>query len=588
MTKSTSLPQMLLDRVAATPDALAYRFPHGDGWAELTWAQTLERVRAIACGLIALGIGVEDRVGLLCSTRLEWILCDLGALCAGAAVTTVYPNTTADDCAYIIADSGCRLVIVEDAAQAAKLPAVERVVVISGTAPGALTLAEVEERGRAATQPFEERARSLQPSHLATIIYTSGTTGRPKGVELTHDVWAFEADAIAELTLVMEGDESYLWLPLAHVFGKVLLSAQVRVGVLSTIDGRMERLLDNLPLAKPTLMAGVPRVFEKMYNRIVELARAKGPLAYAVFRWALETGHERARAEREGRPIGRLLAARHRVADQLVLAKIRAGFGGRIRVFSSGSAPLSRDIAEFFHAVGLLILEGYGLTESGAASFCNRPDAFRFGTVGKPLPGVEVKIAEDGEVLLRSRGLMRGYRNLPEATAAALVDGWLCTGDIGEVDAQGFLRITDRKKDLIKTSGGKFISPQNMEGKLRLISPLVSHALVHGEGRNFCTALITLDLPAVRAWAKRAEVAPPAGDAWAAHPALRAEVERAVAQLNAGLASFETIKAFHVLPEDFTIASGELTTSLKMRRRVIEQKHRAVLDRFYEGQVQKV
>ena len=590
---------LFLERLRLSPRDVAYRVPDGAGWATLDWTQVGARVRAISAGLLDLGLELEDRAAILCSTRIEWILCYLGAMCAGAAVTTVYPASTPDECAYILSDAGARVAFVEDPAQLAKLearradlPHLAHVVLISGSAadPWVITLADLEARGRAldARDParFEARAAGIRADHLATIIYTSGTTGRPKGVELTHDVWVFEADAIHDLGLLEEGDESYLWLPLAHVFGKVLVTAQLRVGIPSTIDGRMERLLDNLPVIRPTLMAGVPRIFEKMYNRMVEGARAKGPVAYRVFRWAVDTGRAVAEARRTRAAISPLLALRHRIADALVLSKIRGAFGGRVRFFTSGSAPLSRDIAEFFHAVGLLIIEGYGLTESGAGSCMNRPDAYRFGTVGKPLPGVDVKIAGDGEILLRSRGLMRGYRNLPEATAQALDAGWLRTGDIGEVDADGYLRITDRKKDLIKTSGGKYVSPQNIEGQLRLACPLISHALVHGEARNFCVALLTLDAGAVRAWAERSAVNPPAGGDWATHPPVRAALDQVVADLNARLPRHETLKAIHVLSEDFTVASGELTTSMKMRRRSIEDKHRALLDRFYAGSLE--
>jgi long-chain acyl-CoA synthetase len=272
----------------------------------------------------------------------------------------------------------------------------------------------------------------------------------------------------------------------------------------------------------------------------------------------------------------------------LVLRKIRGAFGGRIRFFTSGSAPLSKEIAEFFHAVGLLILEGYGLTETAAASFVNRPDAFRFGTVGKALPGVEMQLADDGEIMIRCPGVMRSYRNRPDATAVTLKNGWLCTGDIGALDPDGFLRITDRKKDLIKTSGGKYIAPQSIEGQLRLACPLLSHVVVHGDGRNFCSALFTVDPVGCKNWAQRVEITPPADGDWASLPQLRKEVEAAVASVNSRLPSFETIKAFEILPADFTVATGELTTSMKVRRRFVEEKYRHVLDKFYEGAIRKL
>ncbi|MBK6849919.1 MAG: long-chain fatty acid--CoA ligase [Proteobacteria bacterium] len=588
---------MFLHRAASTPDALAYRHPRADdSWASLTWRQTAERVRRIACGLQALGLQREERCAIQSSTRIEWILADLGVLCAGGATTTIYPSNTATDCAFIIDDSASRVVFAEDEAQVAKLvaqrPQLAQVIrVITFERCGdhgdwVMDLNQLEELGRHfdAEHPgrYEAIIRTITPQQLATLIYTSGTTGRPKGVELTHDCWLFEGAGIADLGLLTTEDHQYLWLPLSHVLGKVLELAQLHIGFPTTVDGRVPKLIENLAVVRPTFMAASPRIFEKVYSKVLTGIAEAGGVKRSLFHWAEGVGREVSRRRQRGQTLGLALAAQHRLADRLVFAKLRQRFGGRLRFFISGAAPLSVDIAEFFHGAGILILEGYGLTESSAGSFINRPSAYKFGTVGHPIGATEVRIAdEDGEILLRGRGVMRGYHNLPEQTAEALsADGWLHTGDIGALDPDGFLRITDRKKDLIKTSGGKYIAPQAIEGKLKVLCPHLSHVLVHGDRRNFCSALITLDAEALAQWAQQQGVAGTHAELTAL-PQVHALVQRAVDQLNGRLASYETIKKFALLPQDFTVERGELTPSLKLKRKVVEEQHRALLDSFY-------
>jgi long-chain acyl-CoA synthetase len=454
-----------------------------------------------------------------------------------------------------------------------------------------LGLAELERRGRdhLAGNPaaVDEAAAAVGPESLATLIYTSGTTGRPKGVRLVHDCWSYEGAAAEAAGLVFPDDVQYLWLPLAHSFGKVLLAAQLQVGFATAVDGRIDKIVDNLGAVRPTFMAGAPRIFEKVYARVAGTVEEAGGLRLRLFRWAFGVGRQVSRLRQQDRRPGVRLAVAHAVADRLVFTRIRARFGGRIRVFVSGSAALSADIAEWFDAAGLLILEGYGLTESSAGSFINRPESARFGTAGPPLPGTEVRIAEDGEVLLRGPGVMRGYHRLPEQTAEALTpDGWLHTGDIGELDAGGRLRLTDRKKDLIKTSGGKYVAPQPIEVLFAGICPLASHLVVHGDGRNYCTALVTLDPDELAAWARGrglpGDPADPAGyTGLVRRDEVRAAVAAGIETLNTRLNRWETIKDFRILDHDLTIEAGELTPSLKVKRRAVEARYRALLDEMY-------
>jgi long-chain acyl-CoA synthetase len=575
---------LFLERVAKTPGDEAFRQPVGKAWASLTWRETEARVRAIACGLRALGLASEERCAILSSTRLEWALADLAILCAGGATTTIYPSSTAAECAFILADSESAFAFVEDPGQLAKLRerraalgSLRKVILLGGAAEGdawVLSLQDLEALGRAedAAHPgrFEEIARAVRPDALATLIYTSGTTGRPKGVELLHAGWVAQAEAVDRAGILDHPEALQLfWLPLAHSFGKMIGTAQLRIGFPTAIDGRVERIVENLGAIRPTFVCAVPRIFEKVHGRILHGALSGGRAKRALFRWAVRVGKRRASALRGGRAPSPLVAAQWRVADRLVFAKVRALFGGRLRFFVSGSAPLSREVAELFEAAGVVICEGYGLTESAAATHVNHPRRRKLGTVGPPLPGVEVRLAEDGEVLMRAPWIMRGYHNLPEATAEALADGWLHTGDVGTMDDEGHLTITDRKKDLIKTSGGKYVAPQEIEGKLKALCPYVSQVLAHGDRRTYVSALVTLDPLAIAAWAKDHGL-----DG-------RPLVHSCVAELNASLPKFAAVKRFTILAEEWSEAAGEVTPSQKLKRRVIEERHRAALDAMY-------
>ncbi|MFB6570544.1 AMP-dependent synthetase/ligase [Streptomyces noursei] len=612
-----SVATLFLERVAATPDIEAYRYPvppaagsGPDDWKTLTWSDAAERVLAAAAGLIALGVRPEERVALAANTRVEWILADLGVLCSGAATTTVYPSTNVDETAFILADSGSRVLIAEDAAQLAKarekraeLPELSHVVVIDETAARpadddpddwVLSLAELEKRGTAYLEQHpecvKERVAALRADQLATLIYTSGTTGRPKGVRLAHDCWSYMARAIQATGMVTADDVQYLWLPLAHVFGKVLTAGQISVGHVIAVDGRVDKIIENLPVVRPTYMAAVPRIFEKVYNGVAAKAREGGGAKYKVFQWAAGVAREYAKASQDNfRRTGNAsvpfaLAAKHKVADALVYTKLREAFGGRLRAAISGSAALAPEIGYFFAGAGIHILEGYGLTESSAASFVNPGEAYRTGTVGKPLPGTEVRIAEDGEILLRGPGIMQGYHGLPDKTAEVLEeDGWFHTGDIGELSPDGYLRITDRKKDLIKTSGGKYIAPAEVEGQFKAVCPFVSNVLVHGANRNFCTALIALDEPTILKWAEEHGLGGKGYAEVVATDQVRALIDGYVERVNGELQRWQQIRKFRLLPRDLDIEHGEITPSLKIKRPVVERAFKDLLDEMYAG-----
>jgi len=601
--KTTSVAQLFLRRIQDTPDREAYRYPVGEEWRSMTWRQAGERVKAIAAGLIALGLDREQRVGLLANTRVEWLLCDLGILCAGGATTTVYPSSTAEDCAFILTDSESRFVFAEDGSQVAKLrahkremPRLEKVILIDGAAEQVdkgwvLTLAELEAKGAEilAKDPkaVEDMVAGVQGTHLATLIYTSGTTGKPKGVRLLHECWAYCSDAIDAVKLWGPDDVQYLWLPMSHSFGKVLMGGHIASGSVTAVDGRIPKIIENLKVVRPTMMAAVPRIFEKVYNKVLEGVKASSPIKQKIFHWAIATGKQGSHIRQQGKAPGGLLAVKLAIADRLVFSQLKQRFGGRVRYFISGSAPLSREIAEFFHACGILILEGYGLTETSAASFVNRVNKYSFGTVGMPMPGTDVKLApEDGEILIKSPGVMQGYHNLPEATAETLTpDGWLKTGDIGEVDKRGFLRITDRKKDLIKTSGGKYIAPQAIEGKLKATCPYISQVIVHGDKRNFVTALVTLDEEATMKWAKEHGFNGRGYTDVVQSAEAKKLLDPYFAEVNKTLAKYESVKQFAILPKDLSVDEGELTPSLKVKRKVVEKKYATLLDKMYEGSV---
>jgi len=593
--RAPSVAHLFRSRVEASEHEVAYQFVRDGMWGSLTWGQVREQAYRLAAGLIALGVAPEDCVAVASATRYEWAAADLAVMCAGAATTTIYPTTISSDVSYILSNSGSKVVFAEDEAQVDKLretrdaiPGVLRVVTFDGVPDGdwVISLRELEQMGveLLTTNPgvVDERIDALVPERLATIIYTSGTTGRPKGVRLTHDAWTYEAAAVDAIHILNKDDLQYLWLPLAHVFGKILLTLPLQIGFPTAIDGRVDKIVDNLAVVKPTFMGAAPRIFEKAHARITMMMAQEGGLKEKLFQWATGVGARAAGLRAQGSEPTGLLAAQYALADRLVLHKVRERFGGRVRFFISGSAALNKDVAAWFDSVGLLILEGYGLTETSAASFVNRPSAYALGSVGWPLPGTEVKLAGDGEILLRGPGVMEGYHHNEEATAETLdVQGWLHTGDIGELDERGFLRITDRKKDLFKTSGGKYVAPSAIETMFKGMCPYASHMLVHGADRNFVSALITLDPEAIEGWAAEQGLAGRPYSEVVSSPQCRDMVQRYIDELNLGLNRWEQIKRFTILERDLTVEEGELTPSMKMRRKHVDEKYRGQLDALY-------
>ena len=600
--RARSIAALFRDRVSRSGNREAFQFFRNSHLERVTWSEARDRVYDMAAGLMAYGLAIEDRVAIASTTRYEWALADLAIMCAGGATTTVYPTTMAEDVAFILADSGSKVVFAEDDGQVEKLrthrhdiPDVRLVVTFTGEAHSGdeegddwvISLADLEAKGRAVRDArptmVDERIDLIAPDHLAVIIYTSGTTGRPKGAELTQDAIVYEAAAIHSIGILDQNDLQFLWLPLSHVFGKILLALPLQMGF--PTDGKIDKIVDNLAVIKPTFMGAAPRIFEKAYARIAMTVEAETGIKRQLMDWALGVGQQAMELQSQGKPVGGLLAVQHAIADKLVLSKIRERFGGRVRFFISGSAALNKEIARWFGSVGLIILEGYGLTETSAATCVNRPSlgGYNYGTVGWPVPTTEVKLAEDGEILVKGPGVMRGYRNRPDANAEVFDDdGFFRTGDIGEIDGNGFVKITDRKKDLFKTSGGKYIAPSLIESAFKAQCPYASQMLVFGDGRNYATALITLDPDAITGWAAANRMAGKSYAEISQSQEVRDLLQGYLDTLNQGLNRWETIKRFTVLDRDLTVDAGELTPSLKLKRKHVAEKFKANLEALYD------
>lgn len=593
--RAPSVAHMFLNRVAASPHREAFRYPQDHSWESVTWQQVGDRVCNVAGGLVALGIAPEDRVALVSSTRYEWVLVDFAVMCAGAATTTVYPTTNDRDTAYILGNSGSKVVIVENRSQLDKLlthradlPDVSKIVVIDGNGDGdwVITLGELEQLGKQlladSSDAVTQRVAAIGPGQLASLIYTSGTTGRPKGVRLTHGAWTYTAAAIDALDILGPNDLNYLWLPLAHAFGKVMLALPLQIGFPTAIDGRVERIVDNLAALHPTIMGAAPRIFEKAHARIQETIAEQGRFRRKVFDWSIAVGLKVSTARQAGKKPSLTSSLAYKVADRLVFSTIRQRFGGRLRFFVSAAAALDRDIAQWFDAVGIVVLEGYGLTETAAASFINRPGAYRFGTVGWPFPATEVKIADDGEILLRGPGLMTAYHDLPDATAEALTPGgWFRTGDVGEIDADGFLRITDRKKDIFKTSQGKYVAPSAIDARFKGLCPYVSELVVYGEAKPYCVALVGLDAEAITEWAGKNGLTGRTFAEIARDEKTHAMIAEYLGVLNSELNRWEQIKDFAIAERELSIEAGDLTPSMKLRRKAVIEEFADRLTALY-------
>jgi long-chain acyl-CoA synthetase len=546
-------------------------------------------VTEIARGLIALGIQQGDRVAILGTTSAEWTMADYGALCAGAVVTPIYHTNSPEECAYVLAHSGARLVFCEDPEQAAKVeqirdrcPELKQIVLFRGTADDALSLRRLRKHARDATvKSVHLRLKATNPDDIATLVYTSGTTGPPKGCMLTHANFLAATRMYVDQLGINETHTMYQFLPLAHVLARVAQAVVIRAGARSCYwSGDATKIIDELGAYSPTHFPAVPRIYEKIHATAMGRAEDGSAPARALFRWAVACGAKTNAAVREGTRRSPLARAQYSVADRLVLSKVRRVFGPEHQVAMVGAAPVAKELLEFFDACGVRVLEGYGMTESCAAATLNTWLGTRYGTVGQPLPGTEVKIAEDGEVLMRGPHVFKGYYRDSAATEQTLTqDGWLCSGDLGSISDDGFLAITGRKKDLIITSSGKNITPVNIESALR-DSRYITEAVVYGDNRPYLVAMVTLDVDESRKLAERLGI-PTDPATIAADPAVRAEVQKEIDVVNAKLARIEQVKRFAILEHDLTQAGGELTPTLKVKRATVYGKYAGLFDGLY-------
>jgi long-chain acyl-CoA synthetase len=600
----TSVVELFHHRVFSTPNTVAmYGNRHGE-WVTERWVDVGKRARRIACGLLAKGLVSEDRCAILSENRPDWVTIDMGILCCGGATTAIYPSTTGEECCYILEDSESSYLFIENTQQLSKVlsavtatPRLKTIILMDTPESKKLPESPIElislkdllalgdSWDQENPETYDKISGAISSESLASIIYTSGTTGPPKGVMLTHDNWIFESEAIDRLALMQPIDKHYLFLPLAHSFAKVLEVAFIRLGTPTVVDGNSQQLLKNMQETQPTLMGAVPRLFEKAYNGAVHSAKQGGGASLGIFKWAVRIGTQCSELRESGKEPRGVLAAEMRVADRLVFSKFRDTFGGNIKYFISGGAPLSVEIARFFHAAGILILEGYGLTESSAASFVNTPDSFRFGTVGAPVLGLEVKIAGDGEIMLKGRGVMLGYHKQPKETAHTITDGWLNTGDIGVLE-DGFLRITDRKKEIIVNSGGKNISPQNVENLIKSKCGLVSDIVVFGDKQPYLIALITIDESVALHWGKTTGREHQTYKELISTPALKATVWSDITAANATLAPHECVRKIAILPKEFTEDSSELTPTQKVKRQTIFQHNKELISDLYSDTIE--
>jgi long-chain acyl-CoA synthetase len=580
-----TIPTLWRDAIAAGHPEPAYLHRVAGAWQAVSWAEAAERVEALAHGLLARGIGKGDAFGILGRTTLEWALFDFALAHVGAVTAPVYATSSSKDVAYVLGHAEAVGVLAEDDAQRDKVELERGSLPLLREVLTSADLPALEEEGRAhrAAHPgaLTEAVAQIGEDDLFTFIYTSGTTGPPKGCMLRHRNYYEMAAVVRRMDdYLEEGDLCLLYLPLAHNFGRLVHLAGPLAGFTIAFEPDPYAVADALVEVRPTVFPSVPRVYEKIHTAVVAaFDEATGPKRKLVD-WALAVGREAGEHRREGRPLPRGLAARHAVADRLVYSKVKERLGGRLRLPIAGGAPLAREIAEFFDALDIRIMEGYGLTECTSAATSNVPNAYRYGTVGRPLPGSEVRIDEDGEILLRSETIFAGYYKEPEATAEVLqADGWLRTGDIGTIDDDGFLTITDRKKDILVTAGGKNIAPQNIENDLKT-SRWISQALVVGDRRPYVAALVTLDAVEVGKWAEANGLT---GDiaALAIEPRVVELVQAAVDDANRDRTRFEQVKRFAILPRDFSLEQGELTPTLKLRRRVCIEHFDHEVDRLY-------
>lgn len=593
MTSKPTLGDSILSMKNRPSDKVAIKFKNKSGWQTKSWMQYYKDVETAAAGLLTLKAQAGDCIAIMSNTRYEWCLADLANFGIKAITIPVYQNNTAEDVEYILNNSKARFFICENKNTLkiwdqikTRCPHVEKVIVfesVKGADDRVISWNELMALGRQHLQQnpdcYSKSCSSLSQDDTATILYTSGTTGLPKGVVLTHKQVYSEISEVLPVCGVREDDVSLSFLPYAHIMGRIELWGHVQIGFTMAFAESIERIRTNLLDIKPTFMVSVPRIFEKIYSAICSQTEAQ-PLKKKLFNWAVGVGRRVSeyKIARQALPLD--LLAQYEIARRLVLNKISDAFGGRMRFAVSGGAPISKEIALFFHTANILILEGYGLTETTAAIAINTPYNYKFGTVGRPLGEAKIKIAEDGEILVKSDKVMKEYFQNPEATKEVFTDGWFHTGDIGEITDSGEVRITDRKKDLIKTAGGKYVAPQKLENMLKLY-PLVGHVLIHGDQKKYIVALMTLDRLALEQFAKDKNISYSQWTELIENPAITDLIRKAVTDVNTQLANFETIKKFHILPTEFTVEGGELTPSLKVKRKLLDKKYSAQIEGLY-------
>jgi long-chain acyl-CoA synthetase len=567
---------------------VAVKFKEGDRWVDRTFGEVQEVVRPLAFGLVELGVEKGDRVSILGNTRPEWTYFDFAALSVGAVVVPIYQTNSPEECRYVLENSDSKVVVVEDAEQLEKVRAVrdqlsqlQHVVLMTGTAEDAISMEDLAAKGASGTaEAWKGLYEAVTPADICTFIYTSGTTGPPKGCVISHGNYRAMLDMVNETTVIEEGDVTYLYLPLAHSFALLIQLGSFDLGTTIAYWERDPlKILPNLAELHPTYFPSVPRIFEKIYTAATSAIEKEGGLKKKIFDWAIKTGEKMREVERSGRKPGFLLQRQYAFADKQVLSKIRNLFGGKIRLAVSGAAPINPEILRFFDAAGVLVLEGWGMTETSTAATISTPDDFKVGTIGKPFPGCEVKIADDGEILVKGPNVFQGYHKNPEATEETIVNGWLHTGDIGEVDSDGFIKITGRKKDIIITAGGKNITPANLEAEIKQ-QPLVSQCVVVGDRRPYLVALVTLDPEEAVKYAQENGLSEDPAEL-AENPDVKAAIEAHVEKINQNFARVEQVKKIAILPHDLSQESGELTPTLKVKRAVVAQKHEDAIEQLY-------
>ncbi len=590
-----TLPKVFYNRVNRYGTRTALRVKREGDWVDISWDEWGLKVKQMAMGLMALGLGEKEHVAILSENRPGWTYADLAVLALGCADVPIYATNIPDQVEHILKDSASRFVVVSTESQLRKVrqikanvPKLEKLILMDPekkhTEDWVLTFSDVLEKGsqQGDEEAFRTRLESTRPEDLATLIYTSGTTGAPKGVMLTHENFIANVRAISNIIPLDDTDLALSFLPLSHSFERLGgYYAPMYLGATIAYAESIDKVPENIQEVRPTVMCSVPRLYEKMHARVLSAVETGPALKKKLFYWSLGVGSEVSKIVCAKRPLPATLKIKHAVADKLVFSKLRERMGGRLRFFVSGGAPLAREIAEFFHAAGILILEGYGLTETTPVISTNRPDAFKLGSVGQPLANLEVKIAPDGEILVRGPSIMKGYFNRPEESREVLTeDGWFSTGDIGYLDQDNFLYITDRKKDIIVTAGGKNIAPQNIENLLKL-NRYVEQACVIGDKRKYLTALVTPSFPELEAYASENSIPIGDRDALVNDPRVQKLFQDAVDEVNAHLARYETVKHFKVLPVEFTQETGELTPTLKVKRKVVSTKFEKQIEQMY-------